>query len=138
MSYLLDTNVISELVRSNPNKNVLKWFEAMPNETLHISVLTLGEVRKGIEGIKEVTRREKLRLWLEIELPEWFENRILTINIEVADRWARLQSEMKRPIPAIDSLLAATALHYDLRLVSRNECDFQYPFLQVINPFLTV
>lgn len=136
MSYLLDTNIVSELVRKSPDKKVLKWFETVPNEVLYISVLTLGEIRKGIEGLKEALRRERLRLWLEVELPEWFDGRILTINIEVADRWGRLQSEIKRPIPAVDSLLAATALHYDLRLVSRNERDFQCPLLQVINPFL--
>jgi predicted nucleic acid-binding protein len=135
MSYLLDTNVISELVRAKPDKNVLSWFDMIPNDALHISVLTLGEIRKGIDSIKETGRKEKLKVWLEIELFRWFEDRILAIDNNVADRWGRLQSEMKRPLPAIDSLIAATALHYDLCLVTRNESDFQYPSLQLINPW---
>ena len=136
MSYLLDTNVLSELVRPKPDKNVLRWIETLPNEVLYLSVLTLGEIYKGIENVKEQGRKEKLRLWLEIELPEWFEDRILVIDHQIAARWGRLQQEMRRPLPAIDSLIAATALHFDLRLVTRNTEDFQYPSLQVINPWL--
>lgn len=135
MSYLIDTNILSELVRVRPNKNVLNWFNTVPNEALHISVLTLGEIRKGVEGIKEEKRKEKLRLWLEIELPEWFGDRILTINHAIAERWGRLQHETRRPLPAIDSLIAATALYYDLRIVTRNESDFKLPSLTVINPW---
>jgi predicted nucleic acid-binding protein len=135
MSYLLDTNVLSELVRPKPNESLLHWFKSMPNEALYISTLTIGEIRKGIEGVKEESRREKIRLWLEIDLPEWFGERILSVDIFVADRWGRLQAEMKRPIPAIDSLIAATALHFDLRLVTRNEQDFQFHSLQVVNPW---
>lgn len=135
MSYLLDTNVISELVRPKPDEKVLKWFESNPDEALYLSVLTLGEIRKGIEKIKESSHKEKLRIWLEIELPRWFGSRVLSIDQLVSDRWGRLQSEMKNPIPAIDSLIAATALHYDLRLVTRNKKDFKYPSLQVICPW---
>jgi predicted nucleic acid-binding protein len=135
MSYLLDTNVISELVRSKADKKVLEWFQKIPPEALYISVLTLGEIRKGVEACKDRKRKERLRLWLEIDLPEWFGNRILLIDHLIADRWGRLQNEMKKPIPAIDSLIAATALHHDLRLVTRNNKDFDYPALQVINPW---
>lgn len=135
MSYLLDTNILSELVRPQPYEKLLHWLEAVPNEALYISALTLGEIRKGIENLKEPTRKEKLRVWLEIDLPGWFEERILSIDKAVSDRWGRLQFEMKRPLPAIDSLIAATALHYDLRLVTRNDQDFQIPTLQVINPW---
>ena len=135
MSYLLDTNVLSELARTRPHPQVLKWFDSIPNETLHISVLTLGEIRKGIEGVSEKKRQERLRIWLEIELPEWFETRILAIDEAIADRWGRLQAEMKKPLAAIDSLIAATALHHDLRLITRNERDFQYPSLQITNPW---
>lgn len=135
MSYLLDTNVISELIRSKPNNNVIHWFNSVPSEALHISVLTLGEIRKGVEQIKETVRKEKLRLWLENDLPQWFQKSILPIDIYVADRWGRLQVEMKQKLPIIDSLLAATALHFDLRLVTRNIQDFAYPNLTVINPW---
>ena len=135
MSYLVDTNVISELVRPKPAKAVLAWFENIPSEALHISVLTLGEIRKGVEQMPDGARREKLRLWLEHELLDWFGTRILLVDIPVADRWGRLVAQMGRPVPSIDSLLAATALHYELRLVTRNQKDFDYPGLEVVNPW---
>ena len=135
MSYLLDTNVISELVRPKPAKSVLVWFENIPSEALHISVLTLGEIRKGVEYMPDGARREKLRLWLEHELADWFGARVLPVDIPVADRWGRLLALMGRPVPTIDSLLAATALHHELRLVTRNQKDFDYPGLEVINPW---
>jgi predicted nucleic acid-binding protein len=135
MSYLLDTNVISELVRPKPNKNVLAWFKDIPNDALHLSVLSLGEISKGIETLVDHDRKEKLRLWLENDLPHWFGDRLLKINQPVADRWGRLQFEVKRSIPAIDSLIAATALQHDFRLVTRNIKDFDYPGLITINPW---
>jgi hypothetical protein len=135
MSYLLDTNVISELVRPKPAKIVLEWFENIPSEALHISVLTLGEIRKGIEQMPDGMRREKLRLWLEHDLIDWFSTRVLQVDMPVADRWGRLLALAGRPLPSIDSLLAATALHHELRLVTRNQKDFNYPGLEVINPW---
>ena len=135
MSYLVDTNVISELVRPKPAKAVLAWFENIPSEALHISVLTLGEIRRGVEQMPNGARREKLRLWLEHELLDWFGTRILLVDIPVADRWGRLVAQIGRPVPSIDSLLAATALHYELRLVTRNQKDFGYPGLEVVNPW---
>jgi len=135
MSYLLDTNIISETVRRMPNRAVIRWLGQIPGESLFVSVLTLGEIRKGIEALADKKRREKLRLWLEHDLPGWFEGRVLPIDIVVADRWGRLLAEAGRPLPAIDSLLAASALHYDLRLVTRNARDFDYTGLEVINPF---
>lgn len=135
MSYLLDTNVISELVRAKPAKAVLAWFEDIPSEALHISVLTLGEIRKGIEQLPESARREKLRLWLEHDLADWFGSRVLPVDVAVADRWGRLIAQMGRPVPSIDSLLAATALHHELRIVTRNQKDFDYPGLEVVNPW---
>ena len=135
MSYLLDTNVISELVRPKPAKVVLDWFENIPSEALHISVLTLGEIRKGVEQMPDGVRREKLRLWLEHDLVDWFGTRVLPVDMPVADRWGRLLALVGRPVPSIDSLLAATALHHELRLVTRNQKDFNYPGLQVINPW---
>ena len=136
MSYLLDTNIVSETVRRTPNKAVIAWLDRLPGEALFVSVLTLGEIRKGIETLADRRRREKLRLWLEHELPAWFEGRVLPVDLAVVDRWGRLLAEVGRPVPTIDSLLAATALHHELRLVTRNAGDFDYPGLQVINPFV--
>jgi hypothetical protein len=135
MSYLLDTNILSETIRRAPNKSVLTWLKKIPGEALFVSVLTLGEIRKGVEAVEDKKRREKLRLWLEHELPAWFEGRVLPVDIAVADRWGRILAEVGRPVPTIDSLLAATALHHELRLVTRNARDFEYPGLEVINPF---
>ncbi len=137
MSYLLDTNVLSELVRPKPRASVVTWFNDVPDESLYISVLTIGEIRKGVEGVTDGKRKEKLRLWLEHELPEWFGNRVLSVDADVAERWGRLQAQAKRPVPAIDSLLAATALHHELRMVTRNKKDFEYQGLEVINPWDT-
>ena len=135
MSYLLDTNVVSETIRRNQNRAVVEWLEQLPAEALFISVLTLGEIRKGVEALADKKRRERLRLWLERELPVWFEDRVLPVDLAVAERWGRLLTEVGRPVPTIDSLLAATALHYELRLVTRNARDFDYPGLEVINPW---
>jgi predicted nucleic acid-binding protein len=137
MSYLLDTNILSETVRTHPNKSVITWLDQIPGEALFISVLTLGEIRKGIETLSDKRRRETLRLWLEHDLPEWFEGRVLPVDREVADRWGRLLAAAGRPVPTIDSLLAATALHHTLRLVTRNARDFDYHGLEVINPFVS-
>ena len=135
MSYLLDTNVISELVRPKPDKIVFAWFGNVPDDALYLSVLSLGEIRKDVERLTNSSRREKLRLWLEHDLREWFGPRILPISPEVVDRWGRLLAQAARPVPSIDSLLAATALHHELRLVSRNVKDFDYASLEVINPW---
>lgn len=135
MSYLLDTNVLSELSRSTPNSLVLAWFRQVPDSALHVSVLTLGEIRRGVEALGEPRRRERLRVWLERELPQWFGARVLPVSAEVADRWGRQLAQIRRSVPAVDSLLAATALHHDLRLVTRNVGDFPFPGLEVVNPW---
>jgi len=135
MSYLLDTNVVSETIRRRQNKTVIGWLEQVPAEALFVSVLTLGEIRKGVEKLTDVERREKLRTWLEHELPAWFHGRVLPVDLAVADHWGRLLAKVGRPVPSVDSLLAATALHYELRLVTRNTGDLDYPGLEVINPW---
>ncbi len=135
MSYLIDTNVLSELVRPTPNKHVVHWFENVPDESLYISVLTLGEIRKGIEKITDKNKREKLRIWLEHEIPNWFGSRILTIDFKITDRWGKMLAQLKHPAPAIDSLIAATALEHNLSIVTRNVEDFKFPTLEVINPW---
>ncbi len=135
MSYLIDTNVLSELRRKVPDPGVVEWFSRRPATTLHVSVLTLGEIRKGIKGISDETRRQSMVDWLETDLRAFFTGRILTIDSAVADRWGRLVAAAGRPLPAIDSLLAATALANDLVLVSRNVKDFADLPVQLFNPW---
>ena len=135
MSYLLDTNVLSETMRSRPNIQVSTWIKQVPEESLFVSVLTLGEIRKGIETLTDKKRKEKLRVWLDYEMPMWFEGRVLAIDLPIAERWGKLLAAIGRPVPTVDSLLAATALHHELRLVTRNVKDFDYPGLEVINPW---
>lgn len=135
MSYLVDTNVLSELRRRRPNAAVAHWVAARPPATLYLSVLTLGEIRKGIEGVADAPRRQRLLDWLQLELPAFFAGRLLPVDEAVADRWGRLLALAARPLPAIDSLLAATALTYDLVLVTRNLRDFARLPVRVFDPW---
>jgi predicted nucleic acid-binding protein len=136
MSYLLDTNIISELVKKKPNKSVLKWVDTVDNEKLYISVIALGEIRKGVSGIQNTERQEEISHWLEVELPAYFEGRILNIDSKVADMWGRFQSKKKgHTLPAIDGLIAATAYVHNLTLVTRNTKDFIQTAIEKLNPW---
>lgn len=135
MSYLLDTNVLSELRRRASNADVVEWVSGKPAATLYLSVLTLGEIRRGIETVRDARRRAGLGDWLEAELPRFFTGRILDVSSAVADRWGRLLAAVKRPVAAIDGLLAATALHHELVLVTRNARDFAGLGLRLENPW---
>jgi hypothetical protein len=136
VSYLLDTNVLSELRRRTPDENVVRWFSQRPVSTLHLSVLTLGEIRKGVEALAESNRRLLLLDWLETELPAFFAGRILPVDLSVADRWSRILAQAGRPLPAIDSLLVATAAQHGMALVSRNLRDVTGHGVQVIDPWV--
>ena len=134
MSYLVDTNVLSELRRKQPQLEVVAWFAQRPRQTLYLSVLTLGEIRKGIERLG-AARQQPLLDWLEVELPNYFLGRLLAVDAHTADRWGRLLASAGRPLPAVDSLLAATALQHDLTLVTRNTADFGGTGVRLINPW---
>jgi len=133
--YLIDTNVISELRRREPEPRVVQWFEQHPSHQLFLSVLTLGEIRLGVERLAESERQQDLRRWLEQDLPAFFSGRVLPIDGAIAHRWGRLLAEMGRPLPAIDSLLAATALEHNLVLITRNLKDVVDLPLTVVNPW---
>lgn len=137
--FLLDTNCISELVRVKPEPRVMEWMEATDEGMLYLSVLTLGEIRKGLAGLAQGKRRTHLETWLEVELQDRFSGRILAIDAPVADRWGLLAAQAKRrgaPLPIIDGLLAATALHYSLTVVTRNAGGFTNAQVQVLNPWM--
>lgn len=136
--FLLDTNCISELVRMRPDPRVLDWMQAADESLLYLSVLTLGEIRKGVAGLPQGRRRTHLESWLELELQARFSGRVLPVDKAVADRWGLLAAAAKRagrPLSAIDGLLAATALHHGLTIVSRNISDFASTQIPVLNPW---
>jgi predicted nucleic acid-binding protein len=137
--FLLDTNVLSEFNRrGEPDEKVKHWLEAADTESLYASVLTFGEIRFGIELLPPSKRRDQLERWLERDLHEWFEGRILPVDQSIADRWGllRAQAQLKgRPLSVIDALLAATAVQHDLTIVSRNASDFSVVDLAVVNPW---
>lgn len=135
MSYLIDTNVLSELRRKQADARVVTWIQARPRQSLYLSVLSLGEIRKGIEGVTDAAFRQTLTDWLEVELPNYFVGRLLGIDAQVADRWGQVQARAGRTLPAIDGLLAATALQHDLTLVTRNTRDFEGLTVRLINPW---
>lgn len=136
--FLLDTNVISELVRLRPDPRVTKWIDATDESLLHLSVLTLGEIRKGIALLADGRRRVSLESWLAYDLWIRFAGRILDIDTTIADRWGRLSAAAKRagrPLPVIDALLAATAIQRDMTLVSRDESYSNIASLALFNPW---
>jgi toxin FitB len=136
--FLLDTNCISELVRPKPDARVVEWMEAANENLLFLSVLTLGEIRRGVAGLAQGKRRSRLESWLDVELQSRFSGRIVAIDSAIADRWGVLSWEARqkgRALAVIDGLLAATALHHDLTVVSRNSRDFAITQARVVNPW---
>ncbi|MBS1856949.1 MAG: type II toxin-antitoxin system VapC family toxin [Acidobacteria bacterium] len=136
--FLLDTNVISELIKPEPDGNVLRWISEADEALLFLSVLTLGEIRNGIEKLNPGKRRGRLESWLAVDLRLRFQERILTIDEGIAQRWGALSAmtaKKGRPVPVIDGLLAATALHHDLMLVTRDDVDVSGTGVPVVNPW---
>ena len=135
MSYLLDTNVVSELRKGRrANPAVLRWFTAVADEDLRLSVLVVGELRQGVEGVRrrDPTSARRLDQWLK-KLVQEFEDRILVVDRDTAELWGKLN--VPDPLPAIDGLLAATALTHDLTLVTRNGRDVTSTGVRIVNPF---
>lgn len=137
--FLLDTNVISEFNRrGDPDQGVKQWLELADPTLLFVSVLSLGEIRFGVELLLPSRRRSQLEQWIDRDLPEWFDGRILAVDAAIVNRWGVLRAEAQRngtPLPVIDALLAATAFEHNLSVVSRNVTDFRIAGLPVINPW---
>jgi predicted nucleic acid-binding protein len=141
MNYVLDTNVISELISKQPNKKVVEWLDRLDPNAIYLSVITIGEIRRGIEKLPPSKRRDTVREWLEADLLIRFQGRILEITTEVMLVWGELTGRLEkegRPIKAIDSLIAAIALQGNYCLVTRNEHDFQHTGVTIINPWKEV
>jgi predicted nucleic acid-binding protein len=137
--FLLDTNVISELIKPKPDSKVAGWIDATNEELLFLSVLTLGEIRRGIVVLPRSSRRASLEAWLVSDLPLRFFNRILNIDQETVDRWGRLSGLMRTQglnLPVIDGLLGATAVQHNLTVVTRNTKDFAPTRVPLLNPWL--
>ena len=138
MTFLLDTCVISELVAKQPNLHVVQWVDSIDEDKLFLSAITIGEIKRGIEKLADSSRKSALAEWLEGDLLLRFIDRILPIDISVMLVWGQLTADLEkqgRPMPAIDSLIAATCLQARLDLVTRNESDFAHSGVAVINPW---
>lgn len=137
--FLLDTNIISELVKPKPATTVTEWIEYTDESLLYLSVLTLGEIRRGIAVLPQSRRRATtLEAWLDKDLRARFEDRILAIDHQVADRWGLLTASARNKgivLPVIDGLLAATALEHNLTLVTRDTGQIPSLGLAVFNPW---
>lgn len=138
MKYLLDTCLISELVKREPNPAVMSWLDEQDEQKLFLSVLNLGELQKGISKLPDGARKSELQAWVALDLVERFTGRILEIDLETALCWGRLQGEAEQAgvkLPVMDSLIAATANEHGLVVVTRNVRDIERCGATVCNPW---
>ncbi len=138
MKYLLDTNVISELVAKQPNPHVVQWIDTLDSDSVYLSVITIGELRKGIEKLPDSKRKDTLRMWLHDDLLVRFSGRILLLDIPVILTWGEMIGQLERagqPLPALDSLIEALAIHYHCTLATRNTDDFRATGITLMNPW---
>lgn len=138
MRYLLDTMIVSEAAKPAPSAGVLAWLEEQAALDLAISVLTLGEIGRGVARMEEGRRKRLLGEWMQTSLPAHFEGRILPVDEEIARAWGELTAEADRsgrPLHVIDGLLLATARAHDLTLVTRNVRDFQDRGQDILDPY---
>jgi predicted nucleic acid-binding protein len=139
VKYLLDTCVISELTKPAPNQKVIGWLNGVPSDSLFISVITVGEIRKGLTKLKPSEKKRRLTEWLNTLLRRYSE-RILAVDLTIAENWGMIQGDAEKagkPMASVDSLLAATAYTLNMTLVTRNERDFIQGPAPVINPWGT-
>lgn len=140
MSYLIDTCCISELVKKNPNPNVVKWFADRDELSMYLSVITFGELRKGIEKLPDSKKKKELNQWVKEDLNRRFNNRVISIHMEEVNKWGEILATADRigkPVPAIDALIAATARVHGLSVVTRNAQHMESAGVEVINPWIS-
>lgn len=139
MRFLLDTNVLSEPTRTQPDTHVLRWLHDLDEDRAFISVISLAEIRRGVSLLDVGRRREALSDWLSYELPQRFEGRLLPVDGPIAFAWGDLMASAKRAgrgLAVMDALLASTAIAHDLTLATRNTKDFDGLGLRLIDPWL--
>lgn len=138
MSFLLDTCVISELVKTKPNSNVTKWVKSCDEESLFLSTLTIGEIQKGIYKLPDSRKKKALQTWLTDDLIKRFDHRILSIDLKVALKWGEIQALAEKSgnkLPTIDGLIASMGIVYDLTIITRNTQDMKPSGVKVYNPW---
>ena len=135
MSFIIDTNILSEGMRAKPSARVAAWLQSIPTADQYFSTLSVGEIRYGLARMNSGQRRDTLLHWLEHDLKLKHQSRILPVTLGVAERWGRLKWEARRTLPVADSLIAATALHHGFTLATRNTKDFSGLGLKLVDPF---
>lgn len=137
--FLLDTNVLSEFSKPAPNASVVGWLRRQARDELFLSVVTIGEVEKGIALLKHTDRRRALEGWLTSMLEQWFEGRVFDVDRPIAHTWGQITAGRQRagrPLAVADGLIAATALHHSLTVATRNTTHFDIPGLKLMNPWI--
>lgn len=138
MNYLLDTCVLSELIKREPQVSVVNWVNSVREQTCFISVLTVGEIQKGISKLPESPKKQVLQNWLNLDLQQRFEGRILELTVEILIKWGQILGNLEKAgvkLPVIDSLIAATALTNSLTVVTRNVQDIERFGAIIFNPW---
>jgi predicted nucleic acid-binding protein len=139
MSYLLDTNAVFEWVRPRPDPGIVRWLDEVDEDRTYLSVITLGELRKGVDRLADGRRRGRLDQWLTTELPGRFSGRLLSVDAPVADEWGQLLARAEntgRAVAAVDALIGATANVHSLKVVTRNVGHFRDTGVEVVSPWL--
>ncbi len=139
MSFLIDTNVVSELIKGSPNRGVVQWVNSVDEDRIYLSVVTIAEIRNGIERLTDGSKRRQLESWLTMDVSLRFDNRILPIDYEVASEWGSViaeRQEQGRPIGVMDGFIVATARVHRLTLVTRNTSDFFGSLEEIVNPWV--
>lgn len=138
MNYLLDTCVISELIKARPATRVVEWVRSINDNFMFLSVLTIGEIHKGIHKLPASEKRSSLKKWVSKDLCQRFDNRIIPISMKVARIWGDIQGNAEKhgkKIPVVDSLIAATAIAHDLTVITRNTADMEKSGVPIHNPW---
>ena len=138
MNYLLDTNIISEFISKTPNQKVVDYILTLDESNLFLSVITIGEIKAGIEKLDNGKKKDNILRWLEHDLLIRFEDRIIPLTVDVMLKWGEVNQNLKRigtPLPIMDSLIGVTCQTLDITLITRNEKDFKNIDIKIINPF---